>query len=179
MEELVLAFSFTIHLRSIYHLTRFSDVHFVEKLCNESIGAFDPGDLDLVSTVRSRDSLPRPVKARGSSGRRNVGFRIGQVFRHKRYQYHAIITGWDTECSASEQWITDMRVHELPRGKAQSFYHVLAEDKTTRYVAEENIEIVRDEPVTALLTIAGEFFKRWDGEAKCFVSNIRDQYPDD
>ena len=72
-----------------------------------------------------------------------------------------------------------MRIHELPRGKSQSFYHVLAEDKSMRYVAEENIEIVQGEPVPALLTIAGQYFKRWDSDAKSFVSNIRDEYPDD
>ena len=75
--------------------------------------------------------------------------------------------------------MTEMRIHELPRGKSQSFYHVLAEDKSTRYVAEENIEIMQGDPVPALLTIAGQYFKRWDSDAKSFVSNIRDEYPDD
>lgn len=72
-----------------------------------------------------------------------------------------------------------MRVHELPLGPNQSFYHVLVEDKTTRYVAEENIGIVQQGPIPALMEIAGQYFKRWDEDTKVFISNIRDEYPDD
>ena len=30
-----------------------------------------------------------------------------------------------------------------------------------------------------LMAIAGQHFKRWDGTTMKFVSNIRDEYPDD
>jgi F-box protein 21 len=53
------------------------------------------------------------------------------------------------------------------------------EDTSIRYVAEENIEIVEPEVPTSLMTLAGRFFKRWDKEARVFVSNIRDEYPED
>lgn len=54
------------------------------------------------------------------------------------------------------------------------------EDHSIRYVAEENIQITTPDVVTpSLMAIAGQHFKRWDGTSKVFVSNIRDEYPDD
>jgi len=52
-------------------------------------------------------------------------------------------------------------------------------DKSIRYVAEENILRSDKEPSEALLRIAGRHFKRWDAELNRFVSNKRDEYPDD
>jgi F-box protein 21 len=54
-------------------------------------------------------------------------------------------------------------------------------DKSVRYVAEENIEPVAPdtEPSEAIMRLAGRHFKRWDGDRHLFVSNVRDEYPDD
>ena len=53
------------------------------------------------------------------------------------------------------------------------------EDTSIRYVAEENIEIVEPEIPHSLMGLAGKFFKRWDKDNREFVSNIREEYPDD
>ena len=53
------------------------------------------------------------------------------------------------------------------------------EDKTVRYVAEENIELLKQMVPYSLMPLAGRYFKRWDKVANCFVSNIKDEYPDD
>ncbi len=53
------------------------------------------------------------------------------------------------------------------------------EDTSIRYVAEENIEIIEPEIPISLMSLAGRFFKRWDKEKRVFVSNIRDEYPED
>lgn len=53
------------------------------------------------------------------------------------------------------------------------------EDTAIRYVAEENIEIIEPEMPVSLMGVAGRFFKRWDREKRVFVSNIRDEYPED
>jgi F-box protein 21 len=53
------------------------------------------------------------------------------------------------------------------------------EDTSIRYVAEENIEIFKPEVPVSLMSLAGRFFKRWDKEKREFVSNIRDEYPED
>ena len=80
---------------------------------------------DTVRVMRAGDSMPKQVKTRTKEISQHVKYRVGQVFQHKRYHYIAVITGWDVECSASEQWIARMRVNELPNGREQSFYHVL------------------------------------------------------
>jgi len=54
-----------------------------------------------------------------------------------------------------------------------------ADDKSDRYVAEENIVIKEDTPSEVLMDLAGRYFKRWDLELRRFVSNIREAYPDD
>ena len=54
-----------------------------------------------------------------------VGFKVGMLFKHKRYHYEGVITGWDTSCDAGEDWIQSMGVDRLANGRMQSFYHVL------------------------------------------------------
>jgi F-box protein 21 len=53
------------------------------------------------------------------------------------------------------------------------------DDKSSRYVAEENIAVTNAHPSEALMQLAGRYFKRYDGQAKKFVSNIKEEYPDD
>lgn len=53
------------------------------------------------------------------------------------------------------------------------------EDRSVRYVAEENISIVPQDLDPKLMALAGQHFKRWNEAAKVFVSNIEDEYPDD
>ena len=54
-----------------------------------------------------------------------------------------------------------------------------AEDKSVRYVAEENIALVQEDPGEDLMALAGQHFKRWDGTNWVFVSNMRDEYLND
>lgn len=53
------------------------------------------------------------------------------------------------------------------------------DDSSIRYVAEENVEIIEPGVPTSLISLAGRYFKRWDRENHTFVSNVRDEYPDD
>lgn len=158
---------------------RHSDIWLLQKYFAALFETIEHDTRGRLQSIRTNMDAPKQVKARTAEKRAKVRYRVGQVLRHKRYQYHAVVTGWDDRCAASDQWINQMRVHELPQGPNQSFYHVLVEDRTTRYVAEENIEILRQEPIPALLDIAGQFFKRWDEDSMTFISNVRDEYPDD
>jgi len=54
-----------------------------------------------------------------------------------------------------------------------------AEDKSVRYVAQENISPRSEGPYEELTEMAGRYFKRWDTEERIFVSNIREEYPQD
>lgn len=146
-------------------------------------------------TLRS-DSVPKTPKRRDGTGfRDNVRYQVGQVFKHKRERYTAVICGWDEQCKMENGWIRQQGVDRLPRGRSQSFYHSLyvnppslwngrltgnrVHDSSSRYVAEENIEILEpEEAPEALLPLAGKYFKRWDKETHRFVSNVEDEYPE-
>ena len=81
--------------------------------------------LENVRVIRSSDRMPKEVKGRTAAALNSVRYKVGHVFQHKRYHYQAVITGWDAECCAGEEWMAQMGVHDLSRGKHQSFYYVL------------------------------------------------------
>ncbi|RMZ77761.1 hypothetical protein DV737_g4205, partial [Chaetothyriales sp. CBS 132003] len=113
-----------------------------------------------------------------------VEYRVGQVFRHRRRRYLAVIYGWDPYCKMQETWIRMNGVDMLPMGRRQPFYHVLVEDESLRYVAEENVELLerhdmRESMWQKFPIQIGKWFKRWDVERGVFVSNVTTEYPDD
>lgn len=79
----------------------------------------------FVESMRRMDAIPRPPKQREGGAADSVTFRVGQLFRHKRYHYEGVITGWDTVCDAGEEWIHNMGVDRLSGGRNQAFYHVM------------------------------------------------------
>lgn len=84
------------------------------------------------------DDTPKKRKPRSSKPQANVRYKVGQVFRHKRYQYNAVITGWDVECEASEAWMAQMNVRSLPGGQHQAFYHVMYVSDDYRAISRAN-----------------------------------------
>ncbi|CAO1625087.1 unnamed protein product [Parajaminaea phylloscopi] len=73
-----------------------------------------------------------------------VTYRVGTLFTHRRYGYRGVILAWDATCEASDAWQHQMRIDTLPHGGSQQpFYNVLADDTTSRYVAECNIVPLR------------------------------------
>lgn len=80
--------------------------------------------LESLHVMRAVDEIPKQVRRRSGESK-NVRFKVGQVFQHRRYRYQAIITGWDSECGAGEHWMRRMGIDRLQAGRHQSFYHVL------------------------------------------------------
>ena len=81
--------------------------------------------IEMMAIMRSSDNMPKSVHSRDSEAIRKVRYNVGQVFRHKRYHYLAVITGWDMECKAGPEWMEQNGVDTLTQGQHQSFYHVL------------------------------------------------------
>ena len=77
-------------------------------------------------------------------------FQIGDVVRHRKYDFRGVIFDIDPEFNNTEEWYQAIPEDIRPR-KEQPFYHLLAENAETQYVAyvsEQNL--VRDlsgEPV--------------------------------
>ena len=80
---------------------------------------------NAIRAIRTMDYMPKKLKDRTSDSSPNIQYKVGQVFYHKRYHYKAVITGWDVECTATDEWMAHMGVHNLSRGQHQGFYHVL------------------------------------------------------
>jgi F-box protein 21 len=79
----------------------------------------------LLSQIRAADTDEKPSTPRDDEHTLKVTYKVGQVFRHVRYGYVGAIIGWDPSCQAGEFWIQSMRVEDLPRGREQSFYHIM------------------------------------------------------
>ncbi|RKF62210.1 putative f-box domain-containing protein [Erysiphe neolycopersici] len=134
--------------------------------------------VETLRDLRNADQTPKMIRLRRPPANQNVRYKIGQVFRHKRYYYIGVIIGWDLE-GENFDWAFTNDARSLLLGIYQSFYNVLVEDTSVRYVAEENIEILKPEFPNSLMSLAGKYFNRWDAESHTFISGIRDEYPED
>ena len=68
-------------------------------------------------------------------------FRLGQVVKHRIYPFRGVIFDVDPTFSNTEEWWQAIPEHVRPR-KDQPFYHLLAENAESVYVAyvsEQNL----------------------------------------
>jgi heat shock protein HspQ len=68
-------------------------------------------------------------------------FNIGQVVRHRLFQFRGVVFDVDPEFANSEQWYEAIPAHARPR-KDQPFYHLFAENGESPYIAyvsEQNL----------------------------------------
>jgi heat shock protein HspQ len=88
-------------------------------------------------------------------------FPIGQVVRHRLFPFRGIIFDVDPQFANTDEWYESIPDEVRPR-KDQPFYHLLAENSETEYIAyvsEQNLlEDDSGEPVRH--PQVGEFFER-------------------
>lgn len=68
-------------------------------------------------------------------------FRLGDVVRHRYYPFRGIVFDVDPVFNSTEEWWQSIPVDIRPR-KDQPFYHLLAENDETEYIAyvsEQNL----------------------------------------
>ena len=76
---------------------------------------------------------------------RNAKFTIGEVVRHKVFPFRGVVFDVDPEYANTDEWWNSIPA-EIRPSKDQPFYHLLAENDETEYVAyvsEQNL--VHDE----------------------------------
>ena len=77
-------------------------------------------------------------------------FSIGDVVKHKHFDFRGVIYDVDYEFSNSQEWYESIPKDVRPR-KNQPFYHLLAENNEINYeayVSEQNLEKdVSEEPI--------------------------------
>ena len=72
---------------------------------------------------------------------RNAKFQVGQVVQHRVFPFRGVVFDVDPEFDNTEEWYESIPEEIRPR-KDQPFYHLLAENEETEYVAyvsEQNL----------------------------------------
>ncbi|MFS8038402.1 heat shock protein HspQ [Xanthobacter sp. AM11] len=81
---------------------------------------------------------------------RQAKFRIGEVVRHKHFPFRGVVFDVDPVFDNTEEWWLSIP-EDIRPNKDQPFYHLLAENADSEYVAyvsEQNLERdLSDEPV--------------------------------
>ena len=74
-------------------------------------------------------------------GSKKAKFSIGNIVKHKHFNFRGVIYDVDFEFNNSEEWYESIPKDVLPR-KDQPFYHLLAENNEITYeayVSEQNL----------------------------------------
>ncbi|TDJ51013.1 MAG: heat shock protein HspQ [Nitrospina sp.] len=67
-------------------------------------------------------------------------FCVGQLIRHKKFDYHGVILGVDPEFNNTDEWYETMARSRPP--KDRPWYHVKVHaQESVRYVAERHLEL--------------------------------------
>lgn len=116
--------------------------------------------LQVYETHHSKDTTDNIREIEPKLRTENIAYAVGMIMRHRLFNYICVIYGWDPLCAASEDWIRQMGVENLPMKSQQPFYNVLVEDGSTRYAAQENLEVA-DEPVWVNHLEVGRYFEKF------------------
>jgi heat shock protein HspQ len=101
-------------------------------------------------------------------------FAIGQVVRHRVYPFRGVIVDVDSEFNNSEEWWQSIPEDIRPR-KDQPYYHLLAENEETAYVAyvsEQNL-LIDDSGKPVNHPEVGQVFGEFLGDSYAIPSSYR------
>ncbi|KAG1885502.1 YccV-like-domain-containing protein [Suillus subluteus] len=157
-------------------LTPLLNPHLQEQLTTQCKTIMED-EKEAATTSHPRSALTQEVK-----------FFVGMVFKHAAHGYVGYVYGWDPSCAAAEDWIREMGVDSLSRGRHQPFYRALTQSGSLRYVAEDNIGTTCLEPADVRRIFidapeAARYFEdltQVDGRARFLLSpELNAAYPDD
>lgn len=103
--------------------------------------------------------------------RKNINtakFSIGQLVRHRVFEFRGVIFDVDPEFANSEEWYESIPDEIRPR-KDQPFYHLFAENAETEYVAyvsEQNLLLDEDRNPVRHPQVDEVFTRNEDGDYK-------------
>jgi len=108
-------------------------------------------------------------------------FPLGTVFRHKKYGYRGVVIGFDTRIKRSEEWMKNFEIDKLQRQGDQPFYHVIPDNsdcyrifngyRESKYVAEDNCELVTGSEAQIEHPFIEQFFADFDSDSSKFLPN--------
>lgn len=97
-------------------------------------------------------------------------FQIGQIVKHRLYPFRGVIFDVDPVFSNTEEWWNSIPEEVRPR-RDQPFYHLLAENDETEYVAyvsEQNL-LADVDPAPIRHPQVSEYFSGFDAKLKSYV----------
>jgi heat shock protein HspQ len=97
-------------------------------------------------------------------------FGIGQVVKHRFFDFRGVIFDVDPEFANTEEWYNSIPMKERPR-KDQPYYHLLAENADTEYVAyvsEQNL-LVDDSGGPVRHPQVTDYFGAYDTGSGCYA----------
>lgn len=139
--------------------------------------------------MRDLDGTPPPVYRRDRCHNPSGPLlQIGQVFRHRRYRWLGVITSWDERMSRSDYFDLTPEVPAtappVPPGTSRyGFFYscIAATEPEPHVISGRNIEPISDPTLVTedMFPTAGKYFKRFDAATCKFISNIREEFPQD
>lgn len=108
----------------------------------------------------------------------SIKYAIGLIMKHKIHGYMCVITGWDTYCTATTEWMNEMNIGGLVDGPDQPFYNVFVDDGSCHYVAQENLELASN-PVWIHHHAIGRYFYKFSGAHYIPNEEKAREYPED
>ncbi|KAM0456864.1 hypothetical protein ACHAPV_007155 [Trichoderma viride] len=140
--------------------------------------------------MRDLDGIPPSVYRRDRcSNRGGPELHIGQVFRHRRYGWLGVITSWDERKSSRSSFFglspeDPADGPPIPPGTSRyGFFYscIAAAEAEPHIVSIRNVDPISDPTLVTedMFPTAGKYFKRFDAAACKFVSNIREEFPQD
>ena len=97
--------------------------------------------------------------------RASAKFKIGQIVKHRVHPFRGVIFDVDPEFANTEEWWLSIPEEIRPR-KDQPYYHLLAENETSYYVAyvsEQNL-LLDDSGVPVDHPEVGDYFAELEGD---------------
>ena len=101
-------------------------------------------------------------------------FQIGQIVKHRLYPFRGVIFDVDPVFNNTEEWWNSIPEEARPR-RDQPFYHLLAENDETEYVAyvsEQNLLADLD-PGPVRHPQVSEYFNGYDATSKSYTPRDR------
>lgn len=93
------------------------------------------------SKTKAAAKAPAGAKPRAKKRSRTAKFAVGSVVRHKFYPFRGVVFDIDPVFDNTEEWWLSIPADVRPK-KNQPFYHLLAENDDTEYIAyvsEQNL----------------------------------------
>jgi heat shock protein HspQ len=101
---------------------------------------------------------------------RQAKFGIGQIVRHRYFDFRGVIFDVDPEFNNTEEWYNSIPESVRPH-KDQPFYHLLAENEETEYtayVSEQNL-LIDDTASPVRHPQVNDFFEGYDRKSRCYT----------